>query len=412
MKRKAWAIALTALMLVFATSGSFAAGSKQAALNFWYWDQNGEEVYKQLVSEFEKANPDIKVNMAVTPWSDYWTKLQTSLPTGTGPDVFWLNHPNAVTYIPTGLLLDLEPAAAAIRFENFDKSFYEPYAKNGKRYGVPVFYDSIVLFYNKALFDKAGLKYPNADWTWKEYLDAARKLTVKAGGKTVQYGTFADSDPQSGSTNFIIQNGGSIFSKDRMKCVIDSPEGREAVQTQLDLIYKYGCAPKIQEVRESGAANMFQTGLVAMMPYISANLKQYAEVLGKDLGVAPLPKQKQRASVYHNLAYAASAKTRFPAETKKFLAFLASKRHAELLSKVWTPCFKGGTEMYFAEYSWLDCRYISEAISYGYPLPISGKNAGQVYTLLSNELDKVYMNPQLGGGLANVASAINAEIAK
>ncbi|HRY53835.1 MAG TPA: sugar ABC transporter substrate-binding protein [Spirochaetia bacterium] len=411
MKRNHKALALLGLFLLSAAAG-FAAGPKQAVLNFWYWDQNGEEVYKQLIAEFEKANPNIKINMAITPWSSYWTKLQTALPSGSGPDVFWLNHPNAVTYIPTGLLRSLEPSAAKIGFDNFDKGFYEPYAKDGKRYGVPLFYDSIVLFYNKALFDKAGLKYPTAAWTWKEYFEAAQKLTVKSGGKTVQYGTLVDSDPQSGAPNFIYQNGGEIFSKDRMKCVIDSPESREAVQAQLDLMYKYGYAPTIQEVRESNAANMFQTGLVAMMPDISANLKQYAEVLGKDLGVAPMAKQKRSASVYHNLAYVASAKTRYPEEADTFLAFLASKRHAELLAKVWTPCFKGGTEIYFKEYGWLDCRYISEAMTYGHPLPISGKNAGQVYRILTNELGKIYMNAQVGGSLAELERTINAEIAK
>jgi multiple sugar transport system substrate-binding protein len=410
-KRNLRTLVLASLLLACAVAG-FAAGSKQVVLNFWYWDQNGEEVYKQMISEFEKANPNIKINMAITPWSSYWTKLQTALPSGAGPDVFWLNHPNAVTYIPTGLLLNLEPDAAKLGFDNFDKSFCEPYAKDGKRYGVPLFYDSIVLFYNKALFDKAGLKYPTADWTWNDYLAAAQKLTIKEGGKARQYGTLIDSDPQSGSSNFIFQNGGEIFSKDRMQCVIDSPENREAVQWQLDLMYKYGCAPTIQEVRESNASNMFQTGLIAMMPDISANLKQYAEVMGKDLGIAPLPKQKQRASVYHNLAYVASAKTRYPEETKKFLAFLASKRHAELLAKVWTPCFKGGTEIYFKEYSWLECRYISEAITYGHALPISGKNAGQVFRVLTNELGKIYMNPQVGGSLAELQRAINAEIAK
>jgi multiple sugar transport system substrate-binding protein len=403
---------IAALVMSLLAAAGFAQGQKSVVLNFWYWDQNGEEVYKQAITEFEKVNPNIQINMMIIPWSDYWTKLQTSLPTGTGPDVFWLNHPNAVTYMPTGLLLDLEPAAGQIHFENFEKNFYAPFTSNGKRYGVPLFYDSIVLFYNKALFDKAGVKYPTDSWTWNDYFDAAKKLTVKKDGKTTQYGTIAESDPQSGISNFIFQNGGSIFSSDKMKCVIDSPENRETVQNQLDLIYKYGYAPPIQEVRESGASTMFQSGLIAMMPYISANLKQYAEVLGKDLGVAPLPKQKQKASVYHNLAYAASAKTAHPTETKAFLAFLASKRHAEILSKVWSPCFKDSAELYFKEYSWLDTKYITEAITYGHALPISGKNAGQVYTLLGNELDKVYANPQVGTGLANVQSVINAQIAK
>lgn len=400
------------------STGVFAAGNAEGGqasgvtLNFWYWDQNGEEAYKQIISEFEKANPGIKINMSIIPWDDYWTKLQTALPTGTGPDVFWLNHPNAVTYIPTGLLMDLTPASGEIKFENFDKNFYTPFSQGNKVYGVPVFYDSIVLYYNKALFDKAGVPYPTGDWTWKEYLDAAAKLTVKKDGKTVQYGTVADSETQSGSLNFILENGGKVFSPDRMKCVIDSPEAREAIQFQLDLIHKYAYAPTIQEIRESNLLSMFQSGLVAMLPNLSAHLKPLSDVLGKDLGIAPLPKQKQRASTYHNLAYVAATKTKHPGETQKFLAFLASKRHAEILSKVWMPCYRGAAELYLKQYNWLDTKYITEAISYGYPLQISGRNAGQVYTLLANEMEKLYLTPQVGVDLSEIAKVINAEIAK
>lgn len=410
-------IALAMAVLV-GTGSLFAAGQGEAGatakkvINFWYWDQNGDEPYKTLVQEFESKNPDIKITMSVIPWADYWTKLQIALPTGTGPDVFWLNHPNAVSYIPTGLLMDLEGAAGEIQFDNFNKNFYSPFMMNGKRYGVPIFYDSVILYYNKALFDKAGVSYPNSDWTWKEYLDAAGKLTIKQDGKTIQYGTIADPDAQSGSSNLILQNGGRMYSADRMLCAVDSPEAREAVQFDLDLIYKYGYSPKVQEMRELTKANMFQSGMVAMVANHTGILKQFAEVLGKDMGIAPLPKGKQRASIYHNLGYVASAKTKNPQEVVKFMAFLASKRHADVLSKVWAPCYNGGTAMFYSVYDWLDTRYITEAIEYGYPLPIAGKNAGPIYTKLNNEMEKVYMSATVGTSLATVVQTINAEIVK
>jgi multiple sugar transport system substrate-binding protein len=396
-------------MMAFA-NGSAEKTAPTKEISLWYWDQNADETYRQMVTEFEKLNPGIKVKLSVIPWSDYWTKLSTALPSGTGPDVFWLNQPNAVNYLPTNYIMNLEDDAANIHFENFSSKFSDPYSYNGNRYGVPIFYDNIVLFYNKALFDKAGVSYPTKDWTWTEYVAAAKKLTIKDGKKTLQYGTIVDSDMQAGVSNFIYQNGGKIFSEDGTKLVINNAEAREAVQSQLDLIYKYGVAPTIQELYEITKANMFQGSQVAMIPDISANLKQFSEVFGENVQVAPLPSNKQKASIYHNLAYVASAKTKYPAEVKKLLEYLASAAHAEQISQVWASCYNGYDDTHYAKYNWIDKTVISDAITYGYPLPISSKNAGPIYTMLNNEMNKAMSSANLGDGLMNVENAINPEI--
>ncbi|WP_321300843.1 sugar ABC transporter substrate-binding protein [uncultured Sphaerochaeta sp.] len=416
--KKDWKRLIVACLL-FALVGTavFAAGEaekqvEQKTINFWYWDQNGEEVYQQMIAEFEADNPSVSVKMSIIPWSDYWTKLQMALPTGTGPDIFWLNHPNAVSYLPTGLVMNLESEKDSLHFENFNSIYYEPFMYEGERYGVPIFFDSVIMYYNKAMFDAAGLAYPDDTWTWDDYFNAAAKLTIKDGDTTIQYGTIADPDMQSGASNFILQNGGKLFSDDGSELVIDSKEGREASQFLIDMIYKYGYSPKVSEMREITKATMFQSGMVAMITNHTGILKQFAEVLGKDMGIAPMPMQKQRASIYHNLGYVASAKTKHPEEVKKFLAYLASKRHAEILSKVWAPCYTGGAELFFEEYNWLDIDAIIDTVNYGYPLPISSKNAGPVYTLLNNEMDKVFMQPSLGDGLSKVEDVVNAEINK
>jgi multiple sugar transport system substrate-binding protein len=415
MKSKKNVLLFAVLLVLFAVTGVFAGGGKesgQKVLNFWYWDQNGTASYEQLFSEFAAQNPGVKVNLVISPWADYWTKLQTALPTGTGPDVFWLNHPNAVSYLPTGLVMDLEAAAGDIHFENFDKNFYTPFIHEGKRYGVPVFWDATMLFYNKALFDKAGIPYPAADWTWTDLINAAEKLTIKEGNRTLQYGIAIDYSAQSGFSNFVLQNGGKLFSDDRMRSVINSPEGREAMQVQLDMIHKYGYAPTIQVLQETTKSTLFQSGTVAMVTHHTGILKQWAEILEKNLGIAPLPRQKQRASIYHNLAYVASSKTKYPEETKKLLAFLASKRHSDVLSKVWATCYNGGTDQFYSVYNWLDTKYISEAITYGYPLPIAGRNAGAVYTLAENEITKIMQTPQVGDSLAAYEKTLNDAISR
>lgn len=417
MKKNMRFVIVLLILVAFVVPQLFAAGTsevkqKTKEINVWYWDQNADEIYKEMAQEYEAAHPGISIKLTVIPWADYWTKLQIALPTGTGPDIFWLNHPNAVSYLPTGLVMNLEDQTAKINFDNFNEIYYKPYMYNNDRYGVPIFFDSVILYYNKAMFDKAGLAYPDDTWTWDDYLAASRKLTIKDGKKTIQYGTIVDPNMQSGISNFILQNGGKLYSEDRNELQIDNPETKESIQYNLDMIYKYGCAPTISEMREIGKSTMFQSGMSAMVTYHTGILRQFAEVLGDDMGIAPLPKNKQRASIYHNIGYVASAKTEHPTEVVEFLSFLASERHAEILSKVWAPCYTGGAELFFEEFSSLDVKYIIDTVHYGYPLPIAAKNAGPAYTMLNKEMDKILMNPTVGDSLAPMQKIINAEINK
>jgi multiple sugar transport system substrate-binding protein len=408
---------MAALMAVLAVGMVFAGGGKQSSsgtqvVNFWYWDDTASADYEVVIREFEAANPGIKVQRSVTPWSDYWTKLQTALPTGTGPDVFWLNHPNAVSYLPTGHVMDLEPWAADIHYENFNERFYQPFTYQGKRYGVPFMWDDIILFYNKAAFDKAGLAYPNANWTWDDFYGAAQKLTVKSGNTTTQYGVLVQSWIQNGVGSFIYQNGGSVYSSDGTRLALNTPEAKEAVQKQLDMI-NAGYAPTQQIVSESTPETLFMSGQVAMMPGLSVRVSMFAEALGQNLRVAPMPRQKRQGTIYHNIGYVAAAKTKVPDATKKFLAFLAGKRAAEIFSKTFTPCYTGTSDAYFQEYTWADTRYIPESINYGFPLPIASKNAGAVYSLVDDEMSKIFAAAgQVGNKLADMETLVNAAIAK
>jgi multiple sugar transport system substrate-binding protein len=404
-------MAFLAVALVFAGGGSDSKGAVQT-VNLWYWDDVVSGDYDVLIKEFEAANPGIKIQKSVTPWADYWTKLQTALPTGTGPDVFWLNHPNAVSYLPTGHVKDLEPWAQDIKFENFNERFYQPFTHQGKRYAVPFMWDDIVLFYNKAAFDKAGVAYPNANWTWDDYYGAAQKLTVKSGNTTTQYGVLVRGSMQSGVGPFVFQNGGSVYNSDGTKLALNTPEAKEAIQRQLDMI-NGGFSPTQKEVAESTADSLFMSGAFAIMPAHSIRVSLYAEGIGQDLRVAPLPRQKRQGTVYHNIAYAAADKTKVPDAVRQFLAFLASKRAAEIVSKTFAPCYTGTADLYFQEYMWADARYIPESINYGFPLPIASKNAGALWTLVENEMDKIYSAAgQVGNKLADLETLISAEIAK
>ena len=80
------------------------------------------------------------------------------------------------------------------------------------RYAVPKDYDTIALWYNKTLFDEAGISYPDDTWTWADLKDAAKKLTKDDGS---QYGFCAGLHNQEGYYNFVYQNGGEIITDDK-----------------------------------------------------------------------------------------------------------------------------------------------------------------------------------------------------
>jgi multiple sugar transport system substrate-binding protein len=154
------------------------------------------------------------------------------------------------------------------------------------------------------------------------------------------------------------------------------------------------------------------SGAIAMIPGLSIRLGYYAETLGQNVRVAPLPRQKQQGTVYHNIAYVAAAKSKVPEAARKFLAFTATRRAAEIVSKTFAPCYTGTADLYFQEFAWADARYIPESINYGFPLPIASKNAGAAWTLVEDEMTKIYsVAGQVGNRLTDLENLVNAEIA-
>ena len=112
------------------------------------------------------------------------------------------------TYAGNGVLLDLTELAE--KDEEFSEDMlsgnsYEYFQKDGKLYGLTEKMSDVVMYYNKDLFDEAGLDYPTEDWTWKEELEAAQTLT-----KEGVYGTYA---PVTYNELYktVVQNGGALF---------------------------------------------------------------------------------------------------------------------------------------------------------------------------------------------------------
>jgi len=191
-------------------------------------------------------------------------------------------------------------------------------------YGFPRDNDTTILYYNKDLFDAAGVDYPDGTWTWTEFLDAAQKLTVRdERGRITQYGVVLESNKY---FNFIHQNGADIFDDNLnpTRFTLDDPKAIEALQFMGDLINKYEVAPSFAQMLQLGnSTELFQTGRVAMAMTNAARIPTFQQASFR-WGVAPLPAGPTgiRANSMSGAGYVISANTKHPEEAWTFLQFL------------------------------------------------------------------------------------------
>jgi multiple sugar transport system substrate-binding protein len=140
---------------------------------------NGHEADLQvLIDDFQKKNEGITIKMEIYAWADYFTKLNTVLNAGDAVDVFETNYENFYTYAMNDILYDLDAIVAADKGFNpsmIKAGAFESYKYKGKLYGLCTDFSGVLMYYNKDLFDAAGVAYPTADWTWQDELAASRE---------------------------------------------------------------------------------------------------------------------------------------------------------------------------------------------------------------------------------------------
>jgi multiple sugar transport system substrate-binding protein len=217
----------------------------------------------QMIQLFQAQYPNIKVKVETAPFNDYFIKLQTLIAGGTAPDVFELNYENFVTYAEKGLLLDLSSSMSAD--STLDPAIYYPramqaFSYNGMQLGLPATFSTVVMYYNKDLFDKAGLAYPSADWTWADAVEAGKKLNDPANGvwglySGIQFWEFYKK---------AAQNNCKFFNEDKTEVLINSPECVQALETMVNMVKTEKVVPSSAEMGGLSDGDLFTQGKLAM----------------------------------------------------------------------------------------------------------------------------------------------------
>lgn len=381
---KRWLLAPTLVAvaaLLAACSGTTPSSDegKPVTITYGVWAGTQTPAMKEIAAAFHKENPNITVKVVEQPYPQYWSTLQTSAQGGTAPDAFWMLAQNIRPYAAGGELLNITDE---IKKENVDLSKYPKAVLDlynqgdGKTYGLPKDFDTNAVWFNKALFDKAGVAYPSSDWTWADFQETAKKLTNPAAGV---WGVAAPIDYQGGYYNSIFQAGGQVISKDGKKSLIDSAAAVKGIEFWTELMAA-GSSPTLQQLSDTEAETQFEQGKVAMYvsgAYWALQLYNNKDIRA-DVDVAPLPTGVKQATVTSGIENVGSAHTKYPDAVKKFLIFASGKEAADIQARTGAvlPAYAGSEKKWMAampEFTHL--QVFIDAKKYAVPLPVQGNAA-------------------------------------
>lgn len=267
----------------------------QTVLEYWMWDPDLKDRTLSVIEKFEAENPGITVNLTVMEASDYWTKIRLMAMTKKLPDVFNLSSGYIEEWASKGFLLPLDKyVEKSLDQDSFYMNLFEAekeLANAESYYAVPFALVTTVLFFNKDMFDDAGLTYPNSDWRWDDFLEAAKQLTLDkdADGKIDQwgfwlYGRYAHIE------SWVFRNDGYLIDRSVMRFAPDK-NGLDTLEFLTDLVTEYKVAPQPKEMAGVRQQDVFPRQLAAMWVDGSWNIDNNRIIAGDSFnwGIAEVP---------------------------------------------------------------------------------------------------------------------------
>ena len=331
------------------------------------WDSNQQAGLQKIADEWSaKTGVEVKIN--VITWVEYWTLLEAGAMGGEMPDVFWMHINEAQKYMEGDMLLNLNDYIEkddAIDLNNYYEGIVDIYSLDGNQYALPKDHDTIALLYNKSVFDKYGVEYPNDNWTWDDYAAAAAKIS-EAGKADGKYGTAMNTnDGQDGWYNLIYGWGGRLITDDNKKSGMDDPKTIEAMTWLGDNLIP--AMPEQNLMADTDPDVMFLSGIIGMMLqgswmvntfYTAENAADYAwaQIPYHDTNGNGQCDDGERVSLYNGLGWAAAANTKYPDEAYSLISYFCSeegqKKQAEL--GVTMAAYKGCSDAFVGAFEGMD----------------------------------------------------------
>ena len=298
-------------LLVLAAGCGKKSGQVNLVLISWY-DERDAALARKHIDEFEKLHPDIKVDLEILPWGRMMDKLMITTAGGRPPDVSMVCSAWFAPLAAKGVLVPIDDYVKDTSFDigDFYETALEDCRYDGKLYSIPISIDSYAMYYNKKIFDEAGVPYPKGDWDFNDLVAMGKKLSkdTNGDGRLDQWCTAVNSDPAF-YVNYLYGFGGNYLSPDKKRCLMSSPEAVEACQFMVDMICKYKISPNADDAANMNADKLFTQGKLAMVARGSwaadSVYSREGKAVGLEFDVAPMPRgPRGRGSIFFTNSYA------------------------------------------------------------------------------------------------------------
>lgn len=271
-------------------------------------------VSDQIIASTEKATerfaekyPNVTIEAQFVPvtggaWGDYINAIFNQIAGGDTPDVIAIAIEGFAELASRDLLIDLEELAAGDPQFNEVLSGIDANLLDGMRTrptGVlnffPTEWNNVIMYYNEDMFDAAGLPYPEADWTWDEFLETAKALTLTdENGNNTQFG-FAVSGSNFTQQPWFLTNDASVLDEEWREPTVDTPQFRESIAFLHSLIHEHGVAPAYENGHQT---DKFAARQVAMVAAGHWPVREFIEAGLENIGVQHMPQRTRQATVF------------------------------------------------------------------------------------------------------------------
>ncbi len=381
-------------------------------MTFFAYDN--PEVETAVVEAFEKQHPEINVELELVPFMDIFTKYKTQAAGGTAPDVISMNFENLRQFATLGAM---EPLNDYIARDNYDMSIYfentvNMHTVDKVTYGLPATFSDVVLYYNKTMFDNAGLSYPDSSWDWAKMVEVAKQFTKDEDGDglTDVYGY-----GQAWWPMYLFLHNTNVLTPDNTQCALNTPEGLQAIQALVDLQSKDGVAANKEALASQGDWDRFVAGKLAMYPAGPWAVKPFNDSI-KDFewDITDHPKGTVQGTFLYSNSYAISSGSAAKDAAWEFIKFATGPEGSTIRQQgqFEISSVKSVADSIFIEsmkgQSPAHPEFFMSATSYGQKLP-DHPRLQEILDAIQPELDLAYTGDKTVEEAMNAAcEAVNA----
>jgi len=351
LKNRFWLIPVIALLWALLGTTVLA---QDITIVFTFWGTVQEkEAVEAVARSYEESHPGVHIDAQHVP-GNYDERILTMLAAGDPPDLAYMTTPLVEELVAQDMLLDFGPV-----FENDpEASQYLPQLQfhfDGVYVGDAIAGEVMVMYYNKDMFDEAGLEYPpsNVDeaWSWEEFVDVAKTLTTDRNGNNAHSEYFDPENVATFGVNFqtwwggwmtaVLMGGSDFMSDDGTELLLNQPEAVDGLQKFQDLIYVDHVAPSPDQLAAASSANsdvLMQTGQLAMLMNGHWKILDYSQMDDLNWGIGVLPVINEPITAQIPAPIVAFADTEHPDVLIDFYKFLRRPEQVDLYQKgLWMP---------------------------------------------------------------------------